>query len=274
MSLIVMDQVHFHYPNGHEALKGVSLSVDRGEAVAVVGQNGAGKTSAAKLMNGLYRPSSGSVIVDGRNTKDHTTAQIARTVGYVFQNPDDQLFQPDVYSEIAFGPKILGLKGDELRERVEEGARLAGVADVLGANPQNLPLSTRKFVTIAAALAMRCRAYVLDEPTAGQDARGMSRIARIIESVTATGAAIVTITHDMQFVVEHFERVVAMAGGRIIADGPKRAVFWNLPVLSQAMLKQPYAADLAREFELGTGVLTPADLAESVAGWVGGRNRG
>jgi energy-coupling factor transport system ATP-binding protein len=274
MSLIKMEGASYHYPNGRQAVDRIDLAIEAGESVAIVGQNGAGKTTAAKLMNGLFRPSAGLVTVDGEDTRKRTTAQISRLVGYVFQNPDDQIFHNDVRSEIEFGPRTLGLKGDALRARAEEAAEISGVTAHMEENPYNLPLPIRKFVAIASTLAMGCRAFVLDEPTAGQDRAGMAQISMIGQAMTPAGAAIVTITHDMQFVVNTFDRVVVMADRRIIADGPKREVFWDFGVLDRAALRQPPLAELAGETGIGRGALDAADLVAAVATGSGGSGRG
>lgn len=263
-ALIHLDEVTFAYPNGHKAVDGVSLRIEPGEAVAIVGQNGAGKTTTAKLMNGLFRPTSGTVLVGGVDTSTTTTAQIARRVGYVFQNPDDQIFHNDVYEEIEFGPKTLGLTGAELEKCVYQAAELAGVSEHLDENPYNLPFSTRKFVAIASAIAMQCDAFIFDEPTAGQDLWGMRAIGRVVEALLAEGKAVVTITHDMQFVVDNFERVVVMANRQVISDADRRSVFWDIPVLEQAMLKQPYLSDLVRDLGLGAHVLAVDEFVEAV----------
>jgi ABC-type cobalt transport system, ATPase component len=261
--LIRFDDVSFAYPNGHLAIENVSLSIDAGEAVAIVGQNGAGKTSTAKVMNGLFKPSAGAVTVAGQDTRERTTAQIARTVGYVFQNPDDQIFHNDVYSEIEFGPKTLGVSGAELERRVYAAAELADIGEYLDENPYNLPFSTRKFVAIASTLAMGCDAFILDEPTAGQDRSGMETIGRIVASLKADGRAVITITHDMQFVVDNFERVVVMADRHVVADAGKREIFWNHAVLEEAMLKQPYLSELSRDLGLGGHVLELGEFVRS-----------
>jgi len=263
--LIRFDDVSFAYPNGHVAIENVSLSIAAGEAVAIVGQNGAGKTSTAKVMNGLYKPLTGVVTVAGEDTRSKTTAQISRRVGYVFQNPDDQIFHNDVYSEIEFGPKTLGFTGSELEDRVLAAADLSGVNAQLDENPYNLPFSTRKFVAIASTLAMGCEAFILDEPTAGQDLAGMETIGRIVASLKADGRAVVTITHDMQFVVDNFDRVVVMANKRIVADADKRDIFWNLPVLEEAMLKQPYLSELARDLGLDGRVIALDEFVDAFA---------
>lgn len=262
MSIISLENVTFAYPNGFTAVEGLSLDFDAGESVAIVGQNGAGKTSTAKLMNGLLKPTSGRVVVTGKDTASSTTAQVSRSVGYVFQNPDDQIFHNDVYGEIEFGPKTLGLTGKELEDTVYAAAELTGIADALDENPYNLPFSTRKFVAIASTIAMNCDAFILDEPTAGQDLAGMRTISAIVSSLQSAGKTVITITHDMQFVVENFDRVVVMANKRVIADADRRQVFWNDAVLQEAMLTQPHLSDLARGLDLPGQVL---DLEEFTA---------
>ncbi|NYD66068.1 energy-coupling factor ABC transporter ATP-binding protein [Agromyces atrinae] len=265
MSIITLEDVTFSYPNGFTAVENLSLSFAAGESVALVGQNGAGKTSTAKLMNGLLRPSSGRVLVKDVDTASSTTAQVSRSVGYVFQNPDDQIFHNDVYGEIEFGPKTLGMTGSELEETVYAAAEIAGIAGDLDENPYNLPFSTRKFVAIASTIAMNCDAFILDEPTAGQDLAGMKTIARIMQSLQARGKTVITITHDMQFVVDNFERVVVMANKRVIADASARDVFWNDAVLEEAMLTQPHLSDLARSLGLPGSVL---DLDEFTSAYL------
>ncbi|TAM68665.1 MAG: ABC transporter ATP-binding protein [Microbacteriaceae bacterium] len=262
--MIALDGVSFSYPNGHLAIEDVSLTFNRGESVAIVGQNGAGKTSVAKLMDGLFKPSIGAVTVDGDDTREHTTAQISRKVGYVFQNPDDQIFHNDVYSELEFGPKTLGTTGTELESVVYAAAELAGIDRYLDENPYNLPFSTRKFVAVASTLAMGCDAFILDEPTAGQDKQGMETIGHIVDSLKSEGKTVITITHDMQFVVDNFDRVVVMADRRVIADGDKRSIFWNHDVLDKAMLKQPYLSDLAHQLGLHGDIL---NIDEFVGGF-------
>src|SRR5699024_8926648 len=164
MSYVELKNVSYTYPNGHEAIKDVSLKLKIGEVAAIVGQNGAGKTTTVKLMNGLLKPTSGTVLIDGKLTTDFTTAQISKNVGYVFQNPDDQIFQETIYKEIAFGPKNQGKSKQAIDESVRKAAKLCELEDVLDEHPYNLPYSKRKFVTMAAIIAMDTEVVILDEP--------------------------------------------------------------------------------------------------------------
>lgn len=262
MSYLTLNDVTYRYPNGYKAVDGVSMSFEKGESVAIIGQNGAGKTTTVKLMNGLLKPEKGDVFIDGWNTKDYTTAQISKKVGYVFQNPDDQIFHNDVYSEIAFGPKNQKLPPEAVKENVMKAAERTGLTPVLEENPYNLPYSLRKFVTIASVLAMDTDVIILDEPTAGQDPTALDRLASIIQSLIEEKKLVMTITHDMEFVVNHFERVIVMADRRKIADKSKREVFWDFGILEQSMLKQPHISRLSHSLQLQAPILTIDDMIQ------------
>ena len=264
MSYLTLKDVSFSYPNGFEAVKRVNMSFEKGESVAIIGQNGAGKTTTVKMMNGLLKPTEGKVMVDGWDTKDYSTAQISRKVGYVFQNPDDQIFHNDVYSEIEFGPKKLGLSDDVVKENVLKSAEIAGVTPYLEENPYNLPYSMRKFVTIASVLAMDSNIIILDEPTAGQDPRSLEIISKMIKTLNEEGKTVITITHDMEFVASNFERVIVMANCQVIADQNKRDVFWNFDVLNQALLSQPHMSKLAHALNIGDKIINRAELIEEM----------
>ena len=172
MGMIEFKDVSFSYPNGFSAVEHVSFEIGQGEKIAIVGQNGAGKTTTVKMMNGLLKPTSGTVIVDDMDTKEYTTAQLSRVTGYVFQNPDEQIFHNTVRAEIEFGPGVLGFDEAKIKEKTEWAADICGLTEHMEENPYNLPLSIRKFVTIASVLAMDEKILVLDEPTAGQDLHG------------------------------------------------------------------------------------------------------
>lgn len=255
LSFLTLNDVTYCYPNGFKAVENVSMSFEKGESVAIIGQNGAGKTTTVKMMNGLIKPTQGDVIIDGLNTKDYTTAQISKKVGYVFQNPDDQIFHEDVKSEIRFGPKNLGFSEQKIEENVMKAAELTGIVPFLNIHPYNLPYSLKKFVTIASVIAMDTDTIILDEPTAGQDSLAIERLGFIIDSLVREGKTIITITHDMEFVVNNFERVIVMANKKVVEDNHKQEIFWNLGVLEEAMLKQPHISRLSNTLNLNEKVL-------------------
>ena len=174
MAEIRLEHVSFTYPGGYTAVEDACLTIPQGQALAILGQNGAGKTTTVKMMNNLTVPTKGNVYVGDKNTRDYTTAQIARQVGYVFQNPDDQIFHATVYAEVEYGPRVsLRLPEDQVKARTKEALKKTGLWKMRNENPFDLPLSIRKFITVAAVLAMDCEAVILDEPTAGQDLYGI-----------------------------------------------------------------------------------------------------
>lgn len=263
MSFLTLENVSFSYPNGFEATQNVSAEFQLGEAVAIIGQNGAGKTTTVKLMNGLLRPTKGQVLIDGKETKSLTTAQMAKRVGYVFQNPDDQIFQESIEKEIAFGPKKQKLAAAIVQERVHEAAELCGLLDVLKEHPYNLPYSKRKFITIAAVMAMDPEVIILDEPTAGQDRESTELLGKLIKGLTAKNKAVITITHDMDFVIKEFQRVLVFAEKQLQKEGTPKEIFWNEELLQISALKQPYICQLAKALGF-QDILTMDELGKKV----------
>ena len=250
--------VHVYADGGVRALDGLDLAIGAGERVALVGQNGSGKTTLVRHLNGLLRPTDGRVTVDGSDAATLTVAQLAARVGLVFQDPDRQIFAGSVRAEVEFGPRNLGRSGADLRAGVAEALDAVGLAGDVGTNPYDLGQSRRKLLALASVLAMRTQVLVLDEPTTGQDARGVERVRAVIESVAAEGRSVVAISHDMRFVAETFERVVVMRAGRIVLDGPPTSVFardaWD--ALSSTYLEPPLAATVGDRLSLGS---TPTD---------------
>lgn len=257
---IELKHAGFAYPDGFVANKDLNLTIQPGERLAIVGQNGAGKTTAVKLMNGLHKPTEGDVLVDGQNTKEHTTAQIARAVGYVFQNPDDQIFNQTVRAEIEYMPRYFKLPQAEIDRRTERAVTLAGLEKTLKKNPFDIPYPIRKFVTIAAVLVTEPKYVIFDEPTAGQDRRGTLLLEGIMERLQAEGIAVVTITHDMEFVARNFERVVAMAHGNILADGTARQIFGDAAVVAESRLRRPQLSELAGRLGVEGNILSGSEL--------------
>lgn len=242
----------------------MSTQVRPGERLAIVGQNGAGKTSTVKLMNGLLRPSAGTVMVDGVNVATQTTATTARTVAYVFQNPDDQIFGADVRGELEYMPRYLGWSKERTWERIVRAARVAGIGHFLNDNPGDLPFAIKKFVAIAAVLVGEPRYVILDEPTAGLDSRGVALLNRLIGQLEDEGVAVVTITHDMRFVADSFPRVIAMSHRKVLADGTAKSVFAHDEVLEAARLRRPEAAQLVRDVGLPTTALEIGAIASTI----------
>jgi energy-coupling factor transport system ATP-binding protein len=250
------------YPGGAEAVRNVDLSITTGESVAIVGQNGSGKTTLVKHLNGLLRPTSGSVMVAGQSIDRQPVSTLARHVGFVFQDPDDQLFQRTVEREVAFGPRHQGLDANLVSTRTQRSLELAGLGPERGTNPYDLGPSTRKLVALASILANEPAVLVLDEPTTGQDAPGKARVGQIVEAWVSSGRTVVAITHDMEFAARHFRRIVVMRDGEVVLDGPPGDVFapgrWE--ILESTGLTAPPAIRVAAAMGLE---LVPPD-AESL----------
>ena len=254
---ISVDGLVHRYPGGVEAVRGVSLAIEPGEAVAVLGQNGSGKTTLVKHLDGLLRPDAGRVLLDGAPTDDRSVAELARTVGFVFQNPDDQLFERSVEREVAFGPRNLGIAPGDIAALVTRSLAAVGLTSERTTNPYDLDLSRRKLVALAGILAMDPAVLVLDEPTTGQDADGVERIGAIIEAFRSAGRSVVAVTHDMEFAARHFTRIVVMRAGEIVADGAPAEVFVpaNGALLASTGLTLPPAARIAARLGLDVAIL-------------------
>jgi energy-coupling factor transport system ATP-binding protein len=256
----------FEYPGGVVALDGVDLHVAAGETVAVVGQNGSGKTTLAKHLVRILAPSAGTVRVGGEDLAGWTIAEAARMVGFVFQDPDQQLFSRSVEREAAFGPRNLGLPEAAVARLVDRALAAVGLADRAAENPYDLGLSDRKLVALASVLAMDPAVLVLDEPTTGQDAPGIARVGAIVDAWAAAGRTVVAITHDMELAARHFRRVVVMREGLVAVDGPPAEVLAaaNAPLLASTGLEPPPLAILAARAGVGGVPLRPEDLLATI----------
>jgi len=261
---LALEGVSFTYPDGTRALRDVSLRVAPGEALAIIGENGAGKTTLAKHLNGLLKPTSGRVLVGEWDTREHTVAQLARRVGYVFQNPDDQIVERTVADEVAFGPRRLGQTPADQAANVAAALEMVELAGDAKTHPYDLTAAQRKLVTLASVLAMRTPMVIFDEPTMGQDARGVALIGRIIEGLKADGHTVLTITHDIDFCAAHFGRVAVMADGQVLADGPSADVLALTDLLATTNVEPPQLVRLAQALGLSRAPLTVDAFVEEV----------
>lgn len=260
--LAIRDLVH-RYPDGREALRGVTLEVARGEVLAVVGRNGSGKTTLARHLNGLLRPTAGSVRLDGRDVAGMRLEEIAQRVGYVFQDPDHQLFASTVEEEVAFGPRNLRLGPAAVLERVDEALAAVGL-DVRDADPFLLDKGTRQRLAVAAVLALRPDVLVLDEPTTGLDWHEQQRMVRLLAGLEARGCTVVLVTHTPWVVAEHARRVVLLADGRVCYDGPVRGFFADPERVALARFRAPDVTRLGQAF--GCTALSVDELVAAIRG--------
>jgi energy-coupling factor transport system ATP-binding protein len=264
---LALEDVGFVYPDGTRALTDVDLTVMPGEVVAIVGQNGSGKSTLVRTLDGLLRPTEGRVLHDGVDIAGIRVAALAAKVGIVFQNPDRQIFAGRVRTEVEFGPRIIGRSAGEATEATTAALAAVGLTELAGANPYDLGFSRRKLLTLASVLAMGTPVVVLDEPTTGQDARGVVRIQRVVEAIASAGRTVIAVSHDMRFVAETFRRVVVMGAGRVLLDGSPAEVFaepaW--PTLASTRLEPPLAARVGARLGLGA-TPTEASLVGALAG--------
>lgn len=266
MTHLVLEGVGFVYPDGTRALADVDLIVAPGEVVAIVGQNGSGKSTLVRHLDGLLRPTEGRVLHDGTDIAGIRVATLAAKVGIVFQNPDRQIFAGRVRAEVEFGPRILGRSASQAAEAAAAALAAVGLTELADANPYDLGFSRRKLLTLASVLAMGTPVVVLDEPTTGQDDRGVARIQRVVANLGSAGRTVIAISHDMRFVAETFRRVVVMGAGRVLLDDSPAEVFaepaW--PTLASTYLDPPLAARVGARLGLGS-TPTEASLVQALA---------
>ncbi|HEU4700343.1 MAG TPA: ABC transporter ATP-binding protein [Gemmatimonadales bacterium] len=257
-----LEGVGFAYPGAPApALDGVTLEMAAGEGVALLGPNGAGKTTLTRLAMALLHPARGTVTVAGRATRGRAPEDLADVAGYLFQQPEAQLFERTVRAEVAFGPRRLGWDEARVAARVDAVLAALDLAPSADVHPYDLPVPRRRLVALAAALAAEPRLLLLDEPTAGLDRVGRGLVERAVRAVRASGVAVLAVTHDPGFAVEALERGVLLAHGRIVRDAPLDAVLGSDP----AALPLPPAAEVARRLGLASASLRLADVARELA---------
>ena len=280
MSLIEVSALTYRYEDGTPALRGIDFAAEDGEFIALIGQNGAGKTTFAKALGGLLRPTTGRVVVDGIDTaRKGVIKELVRRIGYVFQNPDHQLFNNNVYDEIAYGPRNLGIDDPERDEIVREAAAVAGVREALFTeHPFFLTKGLRQRVAIASTLAMRPKAIIVDEPTTGQDYRQSADIMNFLTRLWRDeGHTIIIVTHEMPIVAAYAQRVVALCEGRILLDGTTRDVFSRPAELRRTFVKPPQVTRLAQAWSdpaIPSDVITVEELVEAAVSRISGPSTG
>ncbi len=234
--LVLVERLVFRYPNGHQALHGIDLRIEPGEKLALIGPNGAGKSTLMLHLNGIHLPTQGSVTIAGLPVTRENLGRIRALVGLVFQDPDDQLFSPTVYDDVAFGPIHMGLTKDDVDTRVARALAAVGLAGFERRQPFHLSLGQRKRAALATVLSMSPELLVLDEPSAGLDPRGRRELINLLRSLDQT---LLVSTHDMRLVAEIFPRTVILDEGRIVADGPTPDLLADAALLEAHGLEMP-----------------------------------
>ena len=274
--MLEIQQVSFAYPGHAPALKELSLTVAAGDFIGLAGRNGSGKTTLTRIMVGLAKPVSGQVLLDGRNTLQCGPAVMARAIGYVFQNPDRQIFRDTVAQEVAFGPEQMDWSDNERMQAVADALRMTGLESVAAAYPRGLTRSFRQRIAIASALALKPRLLILDEPTSGQDAEEKSQLMKLLDELNQQGIGIILVTHDMELLLAHTRRAVVLHQGEKVFDGLTEELFaaTTATKVSEWGLRVPDVAAVAGKLEKPLGaVRTVEELADRIEGRLRGDER-
>jgi energy-coupling factor transport system ATP-binding protein len=234
----------FGYAPERPALRGADLVAEPGEFLALVGQNGSGKSTLAKHLNGLLRPARGRVRLDGEDISGLSIGRLARQVGYVFQNPDHQLFSPSVEQELGLGPRYLGLTPAEVEDHVQRGLQSFGLQSIAQRGPGTLSFGLRRVVSIAAVATLRPPVFILDEPTTGLDWGNAAQLMDHFTELNMQGHSVILITHDMRLVVRYASRVAVMSEGRMVGSGTPAEIFRQPELLESTRLEPPPIVEL------------------------------
>ena len=266
--VISVQDMKFCYPDGTPALQGISLDIHEGEFIALLGQNGAGKTTFAKTLNGLLKPTEGNILVNGINTKEKgVVKKLVEQVGYVFQNPDHQLFNNEVRKEIAYAPENIGLPKDEVEKRVLNAAAVAGIKpELFEMHPFFLQKGLRQRVSIASILALQPRVIIVDEPTTGQDFKQSLEVMNFLKMLNEEqGHTIIIITHEMDIIAKYAKRAIALSMGKVILDGPTNEVFAQSEKLASTFVYPPECTQIAqalKSFGLSEDIISVGRLQQ------------
>ena len=249
--ILEIKDLHYNYPDGTQAIKGIDFDVEEGQMISILGPNGAGKSTFFLHFNGIIEPTSGDVIIEGKKLEyDKKSLLEARAkVGVVFQNPDDQLFAPTVFEDVAFGPMNMGLDEDEVKQRVEESLEVVGMSEYAHKAPHHLSGGQKKRVAIAGILSMRPKVMVLDEPTSGLDPNGASAIMQLLYDLNAEGMTIIVSTHDVDLVPMYSDNINVLRRGKILKKGSCREVFSDEEVIEKADLRLPWVGQIFEKLE-------------------------
>ncbi|MCW2751823.1 MAG: transporter related, partial [Aeromicrobium sp.] len=256
--VLTVSHLSHQYSGGLKALDDVDLEIRRGEFVAVLGQNGSGKTTLVKHLNGLLRPTTGTIRVNGRDSTSLSVLELGNTVGYVFQNPDHQIFSDTIGEEVAFGLVKRGLAAAEIQERVTEALKAVGLSGREEDDPFSLTKGQRQRVAVASVLAVRPEVLILDEPTTGLSYHEQRSMMSLVEELNKAGSTVIIVTHAMWVVCEYAHRAIVMKDGHLVESGTVREVFRNEDTLTEMSLRAPPVVSLGNR--LGFPVVSVAEM--------------
>lgn len=245
MEILKLENVHFFYPDGTSALNGVELSIEEGDFVAISGGNGCGKTTLLKHLNGLFKPTKGKVYFKDKELSQYKPREIFQKVGFVFQDPNDQLFAPSVEQDVAFGPLNLGLDKDEIARRVTYAVELTGIKELLAKHVHDLSFGQKQRVALAGVLAMEPEILVLDEPTSALDPQGVDAVMDFLKKLNQEKKiTIIMATHEIELVPLYVKKLAILRKGKVIAQGKPEEVFACKECLEEGYLKPPVIVQL------------------------------
>jgi len=260
---VELEDVWFAYEPGQWVLNGINIKVVKGEMMALIGQNGSGKTTLAQIVAGILRPARGIVRVFGKDVTRQAVMVRGREVGYIFQNPDYQIFSNTVRDEIAYGLRAAGMSEYEVEKQVNTVSEMVGLKDLLDEDPFFLSKAERQRTAVASILALNPRVIILDEPTTGLSPGETTALMETVNKLNRAGTTIITITHDMWVVTKYCSRVVLMADGKIVMDGPTRQIFSNIKELEKYDIEVPQVVKLSNKL-FGQTFLTVDEFVENV----------
>ncbi len=263
-ALLDIKNIIFDYSKGGRALAGVDFTVTAGEFVALAGRNGSGKTTLTRLAMALLKPTGGSIVFQGQNTLSLTPADMARSIGYVFQNPDRQIFRDTVGKEVAYGPEQLGFRPEAINEAVAEALSMTGLTELAGSFPRTLSRGQKQKVAIASAIAMKPKMLILDEPTSGQDPWEVETLMELLVGLNKQDITIILVTHDMELIAKYATRAVVLDKGRKVFDGAPADLFDGGREIAEWGLMPPAAVALSQQLN-GINGKDAAELTELVS---------
>jgi energy-coupling factor transport system ATP-binding protein len=263
-NIIEVKNLVYIYRTGTRALDGVSCCIQKGEIVGLIGQNGSGKTTLVKHFNGLLKPTEGAVRVCGLDTRRVSTSMLARHAGYVFQNPNHQIFSPTVMEEVRFGPRNIRMEKERMKQQIQFALDLMELGRLTEKHPYHLSRGERQRLAIASVVAMDPDIMILDEPTGGANRQQIQRLLNLIHCFQDMGKTIILITHDMAVLSAICQRTIVMWQGKIMLDGLTRQVMKEEQKLAQTFLAPPQVTQLSSRLRLSELALTPEEAAQMI----------
>ena len=260
---IILNELDYSYPNGTVALRKINLNIYRGELVGIMGMNGAGKTTLIRTLNGLIRPSKGTVNIEAENIETKSIGELSKKVGLIFQNPQHQIFSNTVKEEVEFSLNSLNLNKEEVRSRTIEVLKTFNLEKYRDRSPLNLSGGESKKLAIASIICRDPEILVFDEPTLGQDGKEISFFTNILKEERKRGKTILIVTHNIEFAMEYIPRTILMANGRIIADGVTKKVLTNQYLVEKSSLVLPQTRKFALKLR-DIGIECPDDIFSKV----------